>query len=96
MMTIGEDRQHLAVMITLENIALAVAGIPIGIALGIAANRSMYESLSTEAYSIPSIIYPTSIVIIVVGILVVLLLSEIPPIRRIFRMDLAEATKAIE
>lgn len=96
MMTIGEDRWHLAVMITLENIALAVVGIPIGIVLGIAANRSMYESLSTEAYSIPSIIYPTSIVIIVVGIFIVLLLSEIPPIRRIFRLDLAQATKAIE
>ncbi len=96
MMTIGEDRRHLAFMITMENIALAVVGIPIGIVLGMMANQSMYESLSTEAYTIPSVLYPTSIVLITVGILVVLLLSEIPPIRRIFRMDLAEATKAIE
>jgi putative ABC transport system permease protein len=96
MMTIGEDRRHLAVMITLENIALAVVGIPIGIALGIAANTSMYESLSTEAYSLPAVVYPISYVIIIASILVVLMLSEIPPIRRIFRMDLAEATKAIE
>jgi len=96
MMTIGEDRRHLAVMITLENVALAIVGIPIGILLGIAVNSYMYESLSTEAYSLPSVLYFTSMVIITVGILIVLLLSEIPPIRRIFRMDLAEATKAIE
>lgn len=96
MMTIGEDRWHLGVMITLENVLLAVVGIPIGLYLGLQTASAMWQSMSTEAYTLPAKIYPVSFIWIVSSILVILLLSEIPPIRRIFRLDLAEATKAIE
>lgn len=41
-------------------------------------------------------VYPRTYVLVLVAVVVVLLLSEIPPIRRIFRLDLAEATKVME
>ncbi len=96
MRTIGEDRSHLATTVTLENLFLALAGIPIGIALGIQATNALYKSLSSEAFTLKAVIYPDSYLWIVLLILLVLLMSEIPPIRRIFRLDLAQATKAIE
>lgn len=96
MRTIGEDRAHLALMVTLENLLLAVAGLPLGVWLGVRAAQGLYSSMSTEAYSLRAVIFPMSVVYVVISILIVLLLSELPPIRRIFRLDLAEATKFLE
>jgi hypothetical protein len=36
------------------------------------------------------------VVVILVGLLVVMLLSEVPPVLRILRLNLAEATKVME
>ncbi len=96
MRTIGEDNARLATMITLENLALAAVGLPLGIWLGIEATNALFASFTTESYSLKAFIYPESVARICLLMLAVLLLSEIPPIRRIFRLDLAEATKVME
>lgn len=96
MLTIGEDRRHLVAAITIENLLLALVGIPIGLYLGVTAANAMYESFSTEAYSLKAILYPESYFWVVSSILGVLLISEIPAVRRLFGLDLAEATKAFE
>jgi putative ABC transport system permease protein len=96
MRTIGESNARLALMVTIENLLLALAGIPLGIWLGIRMTEALYASFSSEAYSLKATILPLSVLWLVVATLVVLLLSEVPPIRRIFRLDLAEATKVME
>jgi putative ABC transport system permease protein len=96
MRTIGESNSRLAVMVTVENVLLALAGIPLGIWLGIKAAEAIYASFSSEAYSLTATIVPQSVAMLVASTFVVLLLSEIPPIRRIFRLDLAAATKVME
>ena len=96
MRTIGEDQAHLASMITMENLFLAVVGLPLGIWLGVRAAQALYSSMSTEAFTLKAVIFPMSIVYVGLSIFLVMLLSEIPPIRRIFRLDLAEATKVME
>jgi len=96
MRTIGEDRWHLALMITLENMILAMAGVPLGLWLGQRTTIELFKSFSSEAYTMRAFIYTSTYFWVVACILVVLLLSEIPPIRRIFRLDLAEATKILE
>ena len=96
MRTIGESNSRLAVMVTIENVLLALAAIPLGIWLGIKTAEAIYASFSSEAYTLKATIVPQSVVMLVLSIFVVLLLSEIPAIRRIFRLDLAEATKVME
>ncbi len=96
MMTIGEDRGHLAFMVTLENLILALAGIPFGLYLGLQAATAMYQSFSTEDYRLPAKLYPSSFVWMILVMLAIMLISEVPPIRRIFKLDLAEATKFME
>lgn len=96
MRTIGEDNSRLALMVTLENVFLALAAVPLGVWLGVKTAEAMYASFSTDAYAFKVVIYPASIAWIVLITIVVLLLSEIPPVRRIFRLDLAEATKVME
>lgn len=96
MRTIGEDNVRLTIMITLENLAIALAGIPIGIWLGVQATTALFASFTTESYALKAYIYPESVARICLLMLGVILLSEIPPVRRIFRLDLAEATKVME
>lgn len=96
MRTIGEDNVRLTVMITLENLVIALAGLPLGVWMGVQATNALFASFTTESYSLKAYIEPMSVVRICLLMLGVMLLSEIPPVRRIFRLDLAEATKVME
>lgn len=83
-------------MITLENLAIAIAAIPLGLWLGVQAATALFNYFDIEGFELKAYIYPESIVQICLLMVVVVLLSEIPPVRRIFRLDLAEATKVME
>jgi putative ABC transport system permease protein len=96
MRTIGEDSGHLAVMITVENLLLALVGIPLGIWAGLRMAQAVLDAMASEEFGMRIVIQPTSIAVVVAAILGVLLLSEALPIRRIVRLDLAEATKVME
>jgi len=96
MRTIGESNSRLAVMVTIENVMLAVVGIPLGIWLGKMAADAIYASFSSEAYSLKAVISVASVAWLSLATLGVLLVSEVPAIRRIFKLDLAEATKVME
>ncbi len=96
MRTIGEDNGRLTLMITLENLLIALAALPLGLWLGIRATDAIFSSFETESYTLSAYIYPASVVRICLLMVAVLLLSEIPPVRRIFGLDLAEATKVME
>jgi putative ABC transport system permease protein len=96
MRTIGESNARLAVMVTIENVLLALAGVPLGIWAGMRTAEALYAQLSSEAFTLDAYIQPSSIAWIVGAVLLVLLVSEVPPVRRIFRLDLAEATKVME
>lgn len=56
----------------------------------------MMGSLAGETYNFPLVIASETYVYVTIGSVIVLLLSELAPIRRILRLDLAEATKVIE
>ncbi len=96
MRTIGEDSLHLAAMITIENLLLALVGIPLGIWAGLRVAQAVLDAMASEEFGMRIVIEPRSIVLVVLAILGVLLLSEALPVRRIVRMDLAEATKVME
>jgi len=96
MRVIGEDNPRLTVMVTLENLLIALAALPLGVWLGVLATQAIFARFSTDAYSLEAYIYPSSVAQVCGLMLLVLLVSETPPVRRIFRLDLAEATKVME
>jgi putative ABC transport system permease protein len=96
MRTIGESNSRLAVMVTIENVMLALVGIPLGVWLGMQAADAIFASFASEAYSLKASISIASIGSLALATLGVLLISEVPAIRRIFKLDLAEATKVME
>ena len=84
---------RLAIILTLENLALGCLGVIIGIPLGhYIANyfMSMYE---TDMFSMSAVIFPRSYIIATLGALVILFVSQIPAIRQIYRLSLPTATK---
>lgn len=96
MRTIGEDNRRLTAMVTLENLLLTLPALPLGVWLGTLAMDAIFRMFESESYALTAHIYPASIVRISLLMVGVVLLSEIPPVRRIFRLDLAEATKVME
>lgn len=96
MRTIGEDSLHLTAMVTLENLLLTVVALPLGVWLGVLATNAIFSAFETESYTLTASIYPSSVAKISALMLAVVLLSEAAPVRRIFRLDLAEATKVME
>jgi hypothetical protein len=64
--------------------------------LGMKAADSIFASFSSEAYSLEATISWESMATLSLMTLGVLLISEVPAIRRIFKLDLAEATKVME
>jgi len=96
MRTIGEDNLRLTAMITMENLIIGITALPLGIWLGVQATQALFRSFTTESYTLQAYISPRSIALVCVLMIGVMVLSEIPPVRRIFRLDLAEATKVME
>lgn len=96
MRTIGEDNMRISLMITIENLLLTIAALPLGVWLGVRAMDAIFKSFETESYSIQAYVSPASILRVSLLMIAVVLLSEIGPVRRIFRLDLAEATKVME
>ncbi|MGB7962116.1 MAG: FtsX-like permease family protein [Propionicimonas sp.] len=96
MRTIGESTGRIAWMITIENLLLGLAAAPLGVWLGLRTADLLYSQLSSEAFTITAYIRPASIAVILAGLLVIMLISEIPPVVRIVKLNLAEATKVME
>lgn len=96
MRTIGEDNTRISIMVTIENLMLALVALPLGIWLGLQAMDLIFASFETESYAIQAYVSPASVARISALMIAVVLVSEIGPVRHIFRLDLAEATKVME
>jgi len=88
------DRQ-LASIITMENLATALIGILVGLPLGYQlANYIMKaQTASMENMSFEAVIYPRSYIIAAICSIIIMLLSQMPAIKRMTTMSLPTVTK---
>ena len=95
MRAIGMSDRQLASIITMENLGTALIGILLGLPLGYQiANYIMEASTeSMEGMSFTAVIYPRSYVIAAVCSVIIMLLSQIPAIKRMTTMSLPTVTK---
>jgi putative ABC transport system permease protein len=96
MRTIGEDQRRIALMITLENIITGIIAVPFGLVFGVLAASAMVKTFENEMLAMKLIIYPQTYLIVFALVFVAMLASEIPAIRRMSRINLAEAAKTAE
>ncbi len=96
MRAMGTSNTRLTIMLTLENLAIACLGIIVGTELGKYLAHYYFEAMNTSAEGTVSMILtilPRTYIIAAVSAVVILLVSQIPAIRQVYRLSLATATK---
>jgi putative ABC transport system permease protein len=91
--TIGTEPWKISAMTTLENVIFGLLAIIPGIFLGVMVGRYAMSLMQTEMMTLTLVVYKQSYVIVSVGIIVILLLCQIPSLRYVKSVELARATK---
>ena len=95
MRAIGTPVARIGWMIALESMVLWLLALIPGLLLGWYTTVALARSFSTELFTMSAYIAPRSYIIAALGILLTMLLASRPAIRRIGRLNLAEATKML-
>ncbi|MFP3905297.1 MAG: hypothetical protein ACLFWB_13715, partial [Armatimonadota bacterium] len=82
-----------AALITVENLTTGTMGLIVGLPLAMLTNHAFISSFENEIMNFQPVIYPSSFATTIISVLVVIVLSQIPGILHINRLNLAEATK---
>lgn len=96
MRALGQPRRRLTRMITLENVIVGLLSAVPGLAIGAGATWYLFGVFMAGAdFYMPFYISPRSYLFVTGLIFLTALLSQIPAVRRVNRMDLAAATKVM-
>ena len=96
MRALGQSRGRLQGMITVENLLIGLLALVPGLAIGVGSTYYLFQVFSASAdFYLPFYIAPLTYGIVTLLIFGTALLSQIPAMRRVNRMDLAEATKVV-
>ena len=92
--TLGAGRARIFGFVTVESLVVVAAALVPGILLGRLLEWVVIEKLlSSDRLAPDAVISGTTIAVVIVAALVVTVLSELPSIRRLWRLDLARVTK---
>ena len=95
MRSIGAGRGRVALLMTTENILLWLIALIPGLLLGTWAAQQMVSAFQSDAFNLEISVNVTTYLITAGGILVTMILAALPAIRRVNRLNLAEATKVL-
>ncbi len=93
MRTLGESQGRIAAMITIENLVLGIVGIIPGIPLAYLVASFMMRLYQSDMMDFSLIIFPKTYVFVVITVILIMLISQIPGIRNVNRMELAKVIK---
>ena len=82
-------------MVLAENLMAYVCGMVVGIPFGTWLAARFVQMYESESFNMQAVIYPRSYCFAVVGILLTVLVAQLPGIRYIRRIELARATKDV-
>jgi putative ABC transport system permease protein len=91
--TIGMSFRRLSSLITMENLILGGIGIALGLPAGKWLGTYFINVAGSEAFYMSPVILAESYLLTVTPLLVVLLISQIPSLYQVRRLNLASATK---
>ena len=93
MRTIGTHSWKISAMTTLENVIYGLFSIIPGFLLGIWVGQHAMSLQQTEYFTISLVVYGRSFLLVAVGIIVILLICQVPSLRYVKKVELAGATK---
>lgn len=89
MRTLGESKRRIAQMITMENLTLGLLGIMLGLPLSYMLAAYSISLLQTDMLSYGLVILPQTYLIAVVVVILIMIISQMPAIRQLNRLNLA-------
>lgn len=92
--SLGTSRKEIALGATLELLVMVVLGLVIGTPLGRAIGFMLRHNYETEFWGMRPHLQPISYGIGIMGLIAIVLLSEIPGLRAAYRVDLGQVSKS--
>lgn len=93
--TIGTPMRRINLMIYMEDLIIYLMAVIPGLVGGWYTTQAFAQMFSSELFALNAYIYPRSYLYAALSILVVMYLATRPALRRIARLDLAQATKIL-
>jgi putative ABC transport system permease protein len=93
MRTLGAGMGKIGMMLTLENLLTGALGMLLGVVLGYMLSLGYVKMFESEFLSFELAVYGRTYAITIVAILLILLLSQLPGVRYLSRLNLAKVTK---
>ncbi|HOK53158.1 MAG TPA: FtsX-like permease family protein [Armatimonadota bacterium] len=93
--TLGTPRWMMAAMITIENLIYWFAGMVLGLPLGKYVSAFFVNLYQSESFNMRPAISERTVIWTIVGILLAVLVAQLPAIRYVNRLDLAKSAKEI-
>lgn len=93
LLAVGADRRSITTMVTVENLLVALPGIPIGLVAGYYLSRLAMSTFTSDLFSFDLYVRPWTFVWAALAIIVVALLSQIPGLRAIRRINIPQVVK---
>lgn len=89
----GVSTRTIARLVTAENLLVALLGIVPGVVLGLVGGRLMMATYTTGQFALEFMVAPTTVVVSVLTILAVAAASQVPGLRSLARLDLAQTVR---
>ena len=89
----GVPTRTIARLITTENLVVAMLGIVPGVLLGLVGGRAMMATYTTDQFAFAFMVAPTTVVVSVLALLAVAAASQLPGLRSLSRLDLAQTVR---
>ena len=89
----GVPTRTIARLITTENLVVALLGIVPGVLLGLVGGRAMMATYTTDQFAFAFMVAPTTVVVSVLALLAVAAASQLPGLRSLSRLDLAQTVR---
>ncbi|MBI1949223.1 MAG: ABC transporter permease [Deltaproteobacteria bacterium] len=90
---LGRTMREIRLTITLENGALALLGLVLGLPLGLLTTRYALDLYSSDLFALPFVVSPATVVVAALGVLAVLFVAQWPALRAVERWPVAEAVR---
>ena len=90
---LGFEKKEIYKLVSRENGLMTIMGILLGVPLGYGMCVGLVSAVSTDIYSIPILISPSSYIITAIATFLIVLVAQLATIRKIYRMNFIDALK---
>ncbi len=93
LLAVGAKRREVSRLITVENMLVALPGIPIGLVVGYFASKAALGTFSSDLFAFDLYMRPSTFVFASLAIIAVALLSQVPGLRAVRNISISKIVK---